>query len=87
MMRGKRITMHTVYTLHANELDMRFIESLKALFGEREIEIAVCEASERAEDETEYLLRSPANRDRLLQAVENVNQHRNLVTVNLNDLS
>ena len=32
---------------------MRFIESLKALFGERKIEIAVCEAAERAEDETD----------------------------------
>ena len=45
--------MHTVYTLHANELDMRFIESLKALFGERKIEIAVCEASEREDDEAD----------------------------------
>ena len=79
--------MYTLYKVHANELDMRFVESLKSLFGEREIEIAVCDASEREEDETEYLLRSPANRERLLQAIEHVNQKKNLVTVNIEDFS
>jgi len=39
------------------------------------------------EDETAYLLKSPANRARLLKTVENVAQDRNLVTVNLDELT
>ena len=35
--------MYAQYTAHANELDMRFIESLKTLFGECEIEITIRE--------------------------------------------
>jgi antitoxin YefM len=45
------------------------------MFKDKEIEIAVCEVTEREEDETEYLLKSPANRDRLLRAVENVTKY------------
>jgi len=41
------IIMYAVYNAHANELDMRFIESLKTLFGEREIEITVREIPEK----------------------------------------
>ncbi|MDR0599192.1 MAG: hypothetical protein LBG84_03800 [Treponema sp.] len=32
------------------------------------------------EDETEYLLRSPANRERLMQAVDDTENGRNLIT-------
>ena len=41
----------------------------------------MCDANQRENDETEYLLKSPANRERLLQAIENVTQNRNLITV------
>ncbi|GAK49961.1 hypothetical protein U14_01186 [Candidatus Moduliflexus flocculans] len=41
--------MHALYKAHANELDMRFIESLKALFGEREIEITIREIPAKEE--------------------------------------
>ena len=54
------------------------------MFKNKEIEIAVCEASEIEEDETAYLLKSPANRERLLKAIENVDANHNIVTVNLN---
>jgi antitoxin YefM len=60
--------------------------AMKALFKNKEIEIAVCEAPEIEEDEAAYLLISPANRAWLLKAVENVSQDRNLVTVNLDEL-
>jgi len=30
-------------------------------------------------DETEYLLRSPANRERLLKAIEDIEHNRNLI--------
>jgi antitoxin YefM len=78
--------MYTTYRISANELDSRFIKALKALFKNKEIEIAVCEVSEIEEDETAYLLKSPANRERLLKAVENVALDRNLVTVNLDEV-
>ena len=78
--------MYTLYRISANELDSRFIKALKALFKNKEIEIAVCEVSEIEEDETAYLLKSPANRERLLKAVENVAHDRNLVTANLDEL-
>jgi antitoxin YefM len=67
--------MFTVYHLNADDLDANFLESLKAAFRHKQIEIAVAET-----DETEYLLRSPANRERLLRAVADVDAGRNLVT-------
>jgi antitoxin YefM len=78
--------MYTIYRLNANDLDSRFLRALKALFKNKEIEIAVCEAAEIEDDETTYLLKSPANRERLLQAMENVAHDRNLVTVNEDEL-
>ena len=74
--------MYTIYRLNADELDGRFLRALKAMFKNKEIEIVVCEAAQSEEDETAYLLKSPANRERLLKAIENVAQDRNLVTVN-----
>jgi len=78
--------MYTIYRMNADELDSRFVKALKALFKNKEIEIAVCETSQSEEDETAYLLRSPANRERLLNALENVSLGRNLVSVQLDDL-
>lgn len=78
--------MYAVYKLRADELDDSFLETLKNLFKNREIEIAVSEASTSTEDETDYLLKSPANRNRLLQAIENIAEDRNLVTVDLDEL-
>lgn len=73
--------MHTTYRLNANELDERFIQSLKALFKDKDIEIMVSEV-----DETAYLLQSEANRERLLKAIENVERRENLVEVKIGDL-
>jgi antitoxin YefM len=78
--------MYAVYKMRADELDASFLETLRSLFKDREIEIAVSEAPERAEDETDYLLKSPANRARLLQAIENVAQGRDVVSVDLDKL-
>lgn len=66
--------MYTIYKLRADELDQHFLDTLKHQFQGREIEIAVCEAADTEEDETAYLLRSPANRERLLKALENLAQ-------------
>ena len=66
--------METIYQLNADDLNEDFLEGLKASFKHKEIEIVVHER-----DETAYLLRSP-NRSRLLEAVADVEQNRNLVT-------
>ncbi|MEO5804168.1 MAG: hypothetical protein ABIR24_11625 [Verrucomicrobiota bacterium] len=66
--------MFTIYRTNADDLDDRFLESLKAAFKHRQIEIAVSEA-----DETEYLLRSPANREQLLKALGDLEQNKNVV--------
>jgi antitoxin YefM len=79
--------MYSVYRLKANELDSQFLKALKAMFKNKEIEIVVSEAFQSEEDETEYLLKSKANRERLLEAIENVAQNRNLVTVDLEEVS
>lgn len=73
--------MSTVYRLKASELNTDFLEEIKATFGDQEIEIVVSEL-----DETEYLLKSEVNRNRLLQAVNNVKNQQNLIEFNLPDL-
>lgn len=78
--------MYALYKLRADELDQRFLDTLKSQFQDREIEIAVSEAVDSTEDETAYLLRSPANRERLLRAIDNVAQGRDLEIVELDDL-
>ena len=56
--------MYAIYRMNAEELDAQFLESLRTAFKNKEIELVVSTA-----DETEYLLRSPANREHLLKAV------------------
>lgn len=66
--------MNAIYRVNADELDARFLESLKAAFQHKDIEIAVSET-----DETEYLLRSAANREHLLRAMADIEKGQNLV--------
>ena len=67
--------MKATYRIRANELDEKFIEGIKTTFGEQEIEIVVSDI-----DETDYLLQSPVNKERLLKAIQNVNRGENLVS-------
>lgn len=73
--------MHTTYRLNASELDENFLEGLKATFHGREIEIVVSEV-----DKTGYLLKSDANRERLLAAKANIEKGTHLVEVSLESL-
>lgn len=73
--------MHTTYRLNVNELDQTFLEGLRATFPNKNIEIVVYEV-----DETDYLLKSEANRSRLLRAKGNIEQDKNLVEVSLQDM-
>ncbi len=69
--------MQTIYQINADELDQDIVESIKALFKNKEIEIVVTER-----DETAYLLRSPPNRERLLRAIEETEANRHIITPN-----
>ncbi|GET39934.1 hypothetical protein [Microseira wollei] len=73
--------MSTVYRLKASELNNQFLEQIKAEFADKEIEIVISEF-----DETQYLLQSESNKNKLLQAIDNVKERQNLVEVNLQDL-
>jgi antitoxin YefM len=69
--------MQTIYQINADELDESILESIKALFKHKDIEIVVFERNETA-----YLLRSDNNRERLLQAVKDVEENRNIIVPN-----
>jgi len=68
--------MYTTYRLNVNELNNNFIKAVKQLFKDKDIEITVTDF-----DETEYLLSSPENKKRLLEAIDDVNNRRNLIEV------
>ena len=53
--------MYTTFHIKAVELDENFLKTLKKMFGNKKISITV----EEEQDETEYLLSSPANRQML----------------------
>ena len=74
--------MQISYRLNANELDNNFLESLKAAFQNKEIEIVVYES-----DETAFLLHNPYNKKRLLTAVENIQNRNNLIELNWDSIS
>ena len=63
-----------IYHVNADELDTSFLESLKTAFRHKQVQLAVREA-----DETASLLHSPINRERLLRAVSDVENNRNIV--------
>ena len=73
--------MQSSYRLKANELDEQFIAGLKATYKDKDIEIIVYEV-----DETEYLLKSEANRKKLMQAKANIENKTNLIEVSIEDL-
>lgn len=74
--------MYSTYRLQADELSPEFIKALKKTYQHRQIEIIVQEV----QDETEYLMSSDANRDHLMRAIKNIENHTNLVTMKVEDL-
>ena len=67
--------MYTTYRLAPQELDQRFLESLKTLFAGKTIEISITEVIDTpVMDETEYLMSTEANRRHLLDSLEEVKQ-------------
>jgi len=67
--------METIFKLNAAELDSKFIETIKKLFKDSEIEISI----KPIQDETEYLLSNPSNKKHLLDAIKDVKKNKNII--------
>jgi len=67
--------METIFKLKATELDSKFIETIKNLFKDSEIEISI----KTIQDETEYLLSNPSNKKHLLDAIKDVKKNKNII--------
>ena len=78
--------MLSTYRLHTDELDSHFVDALKTLFRDKTIEIVVTDVPDDELDETDYLMSTDANRDRLLAAIKNVKNGNGLVEVDLDTL-
>ena len=77
--------MQVAYRLNANELDINFLESIKKLFQSQQIYINI--SVNEKQDETEYLLSNPANASRLLNAINNIENHKDkLIHKSIEDL-
>ena len=77
--------MEAVYRLNTKDMGIGFVNSVKVAYPDQDIEILVREQSDVKSanyefDETEYLLRSPANREHLYKAIENVKEGKNIIT-------
>jgi hypothetical protein len=76
--------MDTLLRANADEINTSLIDFIRSTFKGKRITVHIYEAEE---DETEYLLSDPVAKERLLQAVENVNQMRNLKEYTLEDIN
>ena len=72
------LDMYTTYTLNTDELTSQFISALQQTYPGKKVEISVQEV----QDETEYLLKD----SKLLAAVEDINNRKNLVSVPFDSL-
>ncbi|MBM2817184.1 MAG: hypothetical protein HW421_3946 [Ignavibacteria bacterium] len=73
--------MYATYTLTKEELTYEFLDNLKKMFNEGSLQITV-----ENFDETDYLMRSPKNREYLLKSIQNVKEGKNLITVPIEEI-
>ncbi len=66
--------MQVAYRLNADELDMNFLESIKKLFKEKSVYINI--SVDDIQDDTDYLLSNATNASRLLDAINNIENHK-----------
>ncbi|NEW60155.1 hypothetical protein GSY74_02565 [Sulfurovum sp. bin170] len=77
--------MQVAYRLSANELDINFLESIKKLFKEKRLYINI--TIDEYKDDTEYLLSNKFNANRLLNAINNIENNKDkLIYKNIEDL-
>ena len=74
--------MNTTFNINTTELDSKFLDSLKVLFPNKNIQLIVSEV----DDDTEYLLSTQENKDRLLKSVNNIKNGCNLNEIDLDNL-
>jgi antitoxin YefM len=74
--------MYSTYRLKADELSNNFLKSIKKAYEHQEIEIIIHEV----EDETEYLMKNPANKKNLLDAINNIESNSNVIELKTEDL-
>jgi len=67
--------MEAIYKLKANEINPNLMETIKKLFGGKEITITITAEP----DETTYLTMNPANKKHLLDAINEVKKNKNLI--------
>jgi hypothetical protein len=73
--------MFATYTLSKNELNEVFLHNLKNFGNSDKLMISIEDY-----DETEYLMKSAANRDFLLKGIKNVEEGRNLISINIQEI-
>ncbi len=73
--------MHATFQIKADELNYEFFKSVKDTFKGKEIEISIMDF-----DETEYLLRSPKNKEILIQRIKDVEEGKNLIEVPIEEI-
>ncbi len=74
--------MLSTYRLNADELTSDLISAIKKTYSHKNIEIVI----QDVEDETEYLMRNPANKKHLLEAIKNVENKENLINLDSTEL-
>ena len=74
--------MVATYKLRADEITEVFLKSVRDNYQNKEIEITIKEV----EDETEYLLKSEANRQHLLRGIEEIRNGTPLKTMTVEQL-
>lgn len=66
--------MQAIFVLDSDELDYSLIDKLKEIFKNKRIELTISES-----DDTEYLFASDANKEILLNSIDNIDKQTNLV--------
>ena len=74
--------MYTTLQANIDELDNSFLQKIKELFQHKKVTITI---SSELDDDTEYLLSNPANKQRLMESIEQAKNGKT-VSMNLDDL-
>ena len=71
-----------VFRIKASELNAKWLRSIKAFFGDKDVEVLVTPAT----DDTEYLLSSPTNAKILQERITNLNNGGDTIKITADEL-